>query len=63
VRELDPFTFGVVATGTFGLSLVGLALLGKEFTVNEGAVRITMEFIKLGAILYLFKVLYIAFLL
>lgn len=60
---MEPFTFGVVATGVFGFSLVVLGLLGDEVSINDTAVTVVMETIKAGAILYLFKVLYIAFLL
>lgn len=60
---MEPFTFGIVSTAVFGGSLVVLGLLGKEFSLNDDAVKITMEVVKMGAILYLFKVLYIAFLL
>lgn len=58
---MDPFTFGIVSTGVFGGSLVVLGLLGKAYPINEDAIRIVVEFIKMGAILYLLKVLYIAF--
>jgi hypothetical protein len=60
-ENMDPFTFGIVATGTFGSALVGLAMLGKSFSINDDLVRIVMEVIKHGAILYLLKVLYMAF--
>jgi len=58
---MDPFTFGIVATGAFGGTLTVLALLGKEYSLNEDAIKIVMEIIKYGGILYLFKHLYFVF--
>lgn len=58
---MDPFTFGIVFTGATGAALTGIALLGKtSLAINEDVLKITVEIIKLGAILYLFK--YVAFL-
>ena len=55
-NEVDPFMFGIVSTAVFGGSLVVLGLLGKEFKINDVAIRIVVEAIKAGAILHLFKV-------
>ena len=58
---MDPATFGIVATGVFGVSLAGMAVLGKEFSINEEMLVLVMEILKYSSILYLFKVLYKVF--
>ncbi len=62
-NNMDPATFGIVATGVFGGSLVLVAILGKEFSINEDMIVLTMEILKHGSILYLLKVLYFTLLL
>ena len=59
--NMDPATFGIVATGVFGVSLVGVGILGKEYSINEDMIVLVMEILKHGSILYLFKVLYQVF--
>jgi ABC-type uncharacterized transport system permease subunit len=53
---MDPFTFGIVATGTFGGSLLLITALEKTgFGINETLVTIVGETIKAGVILYFLK--------
>lgn len=59
---MDPITFGMVFTGATGGSLLILTLMGKKISINETAVKLVMETIKYGTILYLFKYLFITFL-
>ncbi|CAM3728658.1 hypothetical protein [Mesobacillus zeae] len=58
---MDPFTFGIVATGIFGGSLVAFGLLEDVVQINETMVRLVLETCKYGGILYLLKVLYSSF--
>ncbi|TYR75596.1 hypothetical protein FZC79_10540 [Rossellomorea vietnamensis] len=49
---MDPFTFGIVATGSLGGGLLLLAALDKGgFSINEDLLVIVVEVIKAGAIL------------
>lgn len=53
---MDPFTFGIVAVGAIGASLIGITLLdGAGFKINETALLLFMEIAKYGGILYLLK--------
>jgi hypothetical protein len=53
---MDIFTFGLVATGLFGGSLVFVALLENAgLVINHSMIKLVMEFAKYGSILYLFK--------
>jgi hypothetical protein len=50
---MDPFTFGIVFVGATGGGLLTLAALEKSgLRINETAVKIVMEFVKAGVILY-----------
>jgi hypothetical protein len=60
-KKMDPFTFGIVATGAFGGTLIVLGLLGKEYSINEDMIKLVMTIIQYGGILYLLKVLYTVF--
>jgi hypothetical protein len=52
---MDPFTFGMVAISTFGGGLLAItALEHKGIKVNDTAIKIVMELIKAGGLLYLF---------
>lgn len=50
---MDPMTFGIVFVGATGGTLLVLTALGKKTTINETAVRLTMETLKFGTIFYL----------
>ena len=58
---MDPFTFGIVATGAFGGTLVVLSLIEDAVEINDGLVKLIMTIIQYGGILYLLKVLYFVF--
>lgn len=56
--KMDPFTFGIVATGAFGGSLVVISLLEKaNVKINGDLLFLAMEAMKFGGILYLLKVM------
>ncbi|USK85745.1 hypothetical protein [Peribacillus asahii] len=60
---MDPFTFGIVATGVTGGSLVVISLLDKSgLKINSELLFLVMETAKFGGILYLLKILSSAFL-
>ncbi|MGG3987660.1 hypothetical protein [Bacillus smithii] len=53
---MDIFTFGLVATGLFGGSLVFVALLENAgLVINHSLVKLVLEFAKYGSIFYLLK--------
>jgi hypothetical protein len=53
---MDIFTFGLVATGLFGSSLVFISLLDSlGLTVNHTLIKLVLEIAKYGSILYLLK--------
>ncbi len=53
---MDPFTFGIVAVGATGASLIGISLLdGAGFKINDTALLLFMEIAKYGGILFLLK--------
>lgn len=53
---MDPFTFGIVATGAFGGALYVVSLLEQAgFKINQTAISIVLETTKYGAILWLMK--------
>lgn len=58
---MDPFTFGIVATGAFGGTLIVLSLLDEAVEINHGLIKLIVTFIQYGGILYLLKVLYKVF--
>ena len=58
---MDPFTFGIVATGAFGGMLIVLSLLDEAVELNHGLIKLIVTFIQYGGILYLLKVLYTVF--
>lgn len=58
---MDPFTFGIVATGAFGGTLIVLGLLEDVVELNHGLIKLIVTFIQYGGILYLLKVLYTVF--
>ena len=54
---MEPFTFGIVATGVFGSGLLLIAALEKSgVQINEEMLTIVMEAVKTGAILKLMAV-------
>jgi hypothetical protein len=59
---MDPMTFGMVFVGASGGTLLLLTALGKKIVINETAIKIVLEVIKFGSILWLFKYLFITFL-
>ncbi|USK84792.1 hypothetical protein [Peribacillus asahii] len=55
---MDPFTFGIVATGVTGGSLVFISLLERSgVRINGDLLFLVMETAKFGGILYLLKVM------
>jgi len=51
---MDPFIFGMMATGMAGGSLIGIHVLGNYgIKINETAVKVMLEILKTGGILYL----------
>ncbi|MDP4087118.1 MAG: hypothetical protein Q8934_21380 [Bacillota bacterium] len=50
---MDPITFGAVFVGTTGGTLLVLSLMGKKISINEQMLKLTLEGIKYGTILYL----------
>jgi len=58
---MDPFTFGIVATGAFGGVLTILALLEDTVEINQGMIKMLVTILQYGGILYLLKVLYTVF--
>ncbi|WP_110928426.1 hypothetical protein [Bacillus massiliglaciei] len=53
---MDPFTFGLIATGTMGGALVAISLLEKSGVgINMEMLTIAMETAKYGGILWLLK--------
>jgi hypothetical protein len=59
---VDPISFGIVFVGATGGTLLLLAGLGKKISINETAVKITMECLKTGTILYFFHYIFKLFL-
>lgn len=60
---MDPFTGGIVLTGVFGGTLVGLGLLENAgVKINNDLLCLSLEVVKFGSLLYLLKVVAIAFL-
>jgi hypothetical protein len=54
VNDIEPFTFGIVATGIFGGGLLVITALEKSgVQINEEMLTIVMEAVKAGAILKL----------
>lgn len=54
MRTIEPFTFGIVATGIFGGGLLVITALEKSgVQINEEILTIVMELVKAGAILKL----------
>jgi hypothetical protein len=54
VNDIEPFTFGIVATGVFGGGLLVITALEKSgVQINEDMLTIVMEAVKAGAILKL----------
>lgn len=54
---------GIVAISLFGASLVGVGLLENAgVKVNQGALRLVMECVKYGAVLYILKMAFNLFL-
>jgi hypothetical protein len=54
VNDIEPFTFGIVATGIFGGGLLVITALEKSgVQINEDMLTIVMEAVKAGAILKL----------
>ena len=52
--RIEPFTFGIVATGIFGGGLLVITALEKSgVQINEEMLTIVMELVKAGAILKL----------
>ncbi|MGG4011399.1 hypothetical protein [Bacillus smithii] len=53
---MDIFTFGLVATGLFGGSLVFISMLENAgLVINHSLIKLILEFAKYGSILYLLK--------
>jgi hypothetical protein len=61
-NKMDPITFGMVFVGASGATLLGLAALGKKITINETAVKLTLEALKYGSILVLMHKIFNTFL-
>ena len=56
---MDPITFGMVAVGVAGGSLITVTVLeAYGIKVNDTAIKIALEITKYGGILYLLKHLY-----
>lgn len=54
VRTIEPFTFGIVATGIFGGGLLVVTALERSgVSINEDLMVIVVEVIKAGAFLKL----------
>lgn len=51
---MDPITFGMVAVGATGGTLLLITGLGKKIEINETMVKLVGETIKHGTILYFF---------
>ncbi|PAE24086.1 hypothetical protein [Bacillus sp. 7894-2] len=50
---MDPFTFGITFVGATGGGLLVLTALEKAgLPINETAMKVVMECVKLGGILY-----------
>ncbi len=53
---MDPITFGMVAISSFGGGLLVISALEKMgFAINETMIKIAMEVIKAGGLLYLIQ--------
>jgi hypothetical protein len=49
---MDPFTFGIVSTGVFGVGLLLITGLEKAgIQINEDFLKIVMEVVKVGVLL------------
>lgn len=59
---MDPITFGAVFVGTTGGTLLVLSLMGKKISINEQMLKLTLEAIKYGSILYLLNKVFHTFL-
>jgi hypothetical protein len=58
VRTVEPFTFGIVATGIFGGGLLVIAALEKSgVQINEEMLTIVMEVVKYGVLLKFFALI------
>ena len=44
---------GVLLVGVFGLTLVGVGLLEEHANANSTAIRVALEILKYGGILYI----------
>lgn len=56
VKIMDPFTFGMVSTGALGGGLLLVTTLEKRgVQINDTAIKIVMEIVKAGGLLYLIK--------
>lgn len=59
---MDPVTFGVIAIGVAGGSLVGVSVLeAYGIQVNRTAINLALEVTKYGGMLYLLKHLWAMF--
>ncbi|MCA1028350.1 hypothetical protein LCM23_19995 [Cytobacillus kochii] len=53
---MDPITFGLVAIGVAGGSLVGVTIMeGYGIKVNQTAINLALEVTKYGGMLYLLQ--------
>lgn len=53
---MDVFTFGMVAVGAMGGSLLVITTLEKYgFTINNTAISVVLEMAKAGGLLYLIE--------
>jgi hypothetical protein len=50
---MDPITFGAVFVSTTAGTMLVLTLMGKKISINEQMLKLTLEGIKYGTILYL----------
>jgi hypothetical protein len=58
VNIIEPFTFGIVATGIFGGGLLVITALEKSgVQINEEMLTIVMEVVKYGVLLKFFALI------
>lgn len=50
---MDPIGFGIVFVGATGVTLLALTGLERKLPINEKAMKLVMETVKYGTLLYL----------
>ncbi|MBD7937115.1 hypothetical protein H9655_08730 [Cytobacillus sp. Sa5YUA1] len=59
---MEPVTFGLIAIGVAGGSLVGVSIMeGYGIKINQTAINLALEVTKYGGMLYLLKHLWAIF--